>query len=291
MANARGKSVDTTRLSIETAMEHGWIHRDYLAHCLRYSHVVKYLHGGGKYKTVNVLDIGCGGETPLAKTMYHNRLSHTSGSYTGVDYGTITKPMKLGPTAKFNMTLHEKTDYVKFKVAKQPDVIVCFEVLEHVEPMHAFKMLKKMGDDLADGGKIFISTPVFDPRTGAAANHVNEMSFKGLKLLIKLAGLDAYEVFGTFASMREYKPEMSAAQKEVFDELSDYYDSNVISCLMAPMFPEKSRNCLWVLQKPDLVLKGITDDEKKLSAPINSSSELWADDFRKILKATKNGKV
>jgi hypothetical protein len=33
MANARGKSIDNTHLSIDQAEERGFIHRDYIAHC------------------------------------------------------------------------------------------------------------------------------------------------------------------------------------------------------------------------------------------------------------------
>ena len=295
MANLKGKSVDTTRLSVEAAVDHGWIHRDYLAHCLRYSHVVKYLHGGNRYKTANVLDIGCGGETPLAKTMFHNRLTHTSGSYTGIDYGRISNALNIGSSQKFNMSLHEKTDYVKFKVKKKPDVIVCFEVLEHVEPMHAYEMLVKMGEDLAENGIILISTPVYSVEAGPAANHVNEMSYAGLEFLITAAKLEIAETFGTFASIKDYKKDMSAAQQEVFEQLREYYDTNVLSCFMAPMFPEKSRNCLWILKKPDAAaMVDIHNSLDTLTPDIanqkHSSSDRWSKDVQSIIKKV-NGKL
>ena len=43
MANARGKSIDNTHLSIDQAEERGFIHRDYIAHCLRWTHVAKWM--------------------------------------------------------------------------------------------------------------------------------------------------------------------------------------------------------------------------------------------------------
>ena len=58
MANERGKSVDKTFLSIDNAEERGFLHRDYIAHCLRWTHVVKWLHQGGRYKTARILDVG-----------------------------------------------------------------------------------------------------------------------------------------------------------------------------------------------------------------------------------------
>ena len=55
--------------------------------------------------------------------------------------------------------------------------------------------------------------------------------------------------FGTFASMKDYKPLMNDWQKQMFEALKDYYDSNLISNIMAPMFPDASRNTLWVLKR------------------------------------------
>jgi len=37
MANARGKEIDNTHLSIDQAEARGFLHRDYIAHCLRWS--------------------------------------------------------------------------------------------------------------------------------------------------------------------------------------------------------------------------------------------------------------
>jgi len=89
MANARGKEIDTTYLSIEQAETRGFIHRDYIAHCLRWSHVIKHLSQRGLYRDARILDIGCGKETPLAKTMYTSKMSPVDGYYIGVDYGPV----------------------------------------------------------------------------------------------------------------------------------------------------------------------------------------------------------
>ena len=56
MANARGKEIDNTHLSIDQAEERGFIHRDYIAHCLRWTHVAKYLHLKSRYKTARIID-------------------------------------------------------------------------------------------------------------------------------------------------------------------------------------------------------------------------------------------
>ena len=79
------REIDKTHLSCEQAEERGFLHRDYIAHCLRWSHVVKHLQN--KYKTARILDIGCGKETPLIKTLYTMRM--TPEMYTGIDMNKL----------------------------------------------------------------------------------------------------------------------------------------------------------------------------------------------------------
>lgn len=60
---------------------------------------------------------------------------------------------------------------------------------------------------------------------------------------------------------------MNDWQKKMFDALKEYYDSNLIANIMAPMFPDASRNTLWVLKrkprdiKAPKVNKPIEDDD------------------------------
>lgn len=294
MANAKGKSIDSTylRIAADTSRK-GYIHRDYLAHCLRYSHVAKYMMEGKKHLTAHVLDVGCGREAPLARLLFSMMMVHSTGTYTGVDYGPIPWPETIKrDTDRFNATFHEKTDFTSFEPKRKAyDVITSFEVLEHVEAEHAFRMMTKMRSLLAKNGRCFLSTPCYDPKVGAADNHVNEMSHLGFKALIVLAGFEIESVWGTFASQRDYKQLMTAGQREVFEKLSDYYDSGVLACFMAPMFPEQARNCIWQL-KPNgdrqsfNVTVGQSWDQigKRLATSEHGSSALWPKQLKQIIK-------
>ena len=75
MANARQKHVDNTHLSIDTAEERG---------------------------KIDVLDIGCGKELPLLKTLYTGRAAPKS--YTGVDINRVERP-EMFRKAKFDINL------------------------------------------------------------------------------------------------------------------------------------------------------------------------------------------
>lgn len=286
--NAHGKSIDTTSLRLmgDTARK-GYIHRDYLAHCLRYSHVARYMNEstqrGKRHLVAHLLDVGCGHETPLPRLLFSMMMVHSTGSYTGVDYGSVPWPDTIArETPKFHARFIERADFVEVELPRKTfDVVVSLEVLEHVEPLHAFRMLQRMRSVLAADGRAFVSTPCYDAHVGAANNHVNEMSHRGFRALLEAAGFEVERVWGTFASQRDYKDKLDEHARAVFDELSSYYDSGVVACLLAPLVPEYARNCLWRLSggRPRPI-----DGLNELAAPAHGSSALWSKHLKQIAK-------
>lgn len=277
MSNAFGKTVDTTFLSLDTAEKRGFIHRDYIAHCLRWSHVIKYLSKGKLYERSCIVDVGCGREIPLAKTMYSSRLQVRE--YHAIDYGPIPEESRaVFHSGKFPINILERTDFVKWadspNAHQLADVIVSFEVLEHVEPSHCLAMLAAMRTTLKPTGVAFISTPCWDV-VSCAANHVNEMRYETLGAILEANGWTIRNVYGTFASIREYEPYLAPAHREVFNDLRDYYDVNFLAVIFAPFYPQYSRNCLWEIVP--------VNAEKKQFAPLAevpkpwSSSSKWED--------------
>jgi 2-polyprenyl-3-methyl-5-hydroxy-6-metoxy-1,4-benzoquinol methylase len=251
--NAKGKSVDTTFLSIDMAEKRGFLHRDYIAHCLRWSHVIKKLSEKKHYETARILDIGCGRELPLAKTLYSSRLA--PAAYYGVDAGPILdSALQVFHTNPFKLKAWEHTDLLKLNLedldGQQVNWITCFEVLEHVEPVHMLKLLSHAKSLLVPGGTAFFSTPCWDV-VSCADNHVNEMKYAALGAIFEAHGWEIREVSGTFASIRDYAHMMNPAHKETFDDLRAYYDVNLLSVIFAPFYPAYSRNCLWELTPVD----------------------------------------
>ncbi len=90
MANARGKEIDNTHLSIDQAEARGFIHRDYIAHCLRWTKIAKDLNLGGKYKEADIIDVGCGKDMPLARMLMTNRMAPRN--YVGIEYNKMEIP-------------------------------------------------------------------------------------------------------------------------------------------------------------------------------------------------------
>ena len=294
MANARGKSIDNTHLSIDQAEKRGFIHRDYIAHCLRWTHVCKFMLQKGRYKTATVLDVGCGKDIPLIRMMNTSRMSPKE--YYGIEYNKSPSEMALKhfENTTFKPELYFDIDFVeRVEVHKKfleingtkkslPSVITCFEVIEHVEPAHARAMVDRMANIAAASeraGKecnVFISTPNWDPQVGAADNHVNEMKHDAIGALLESVNFKVVEVYGTFASQKDLKPVLSDEEKALFGCLGEYYDSNYLATIFAPLYPAQSRNCLWHLRIRDEVEdRGMIFPEMQEVEEPWTSSEKW----------------
>ena len=138
-----------------------------------------------------------------------------------------------------------------------PNIVTCFECLEHVEPKMMMDMLEHMKRLTTTDARFFISTPCWN-RVDCAANHVNEMLYESLGSAFERHGFVVENVYGTFASIRDYEhllapdPNDPRDLRDVFNRLREYYDTNFLSCVFAPLFPAQSRNCLWELRKVKL---------------------------------------
>jgi SAM-dependent methyltransferase len=274
MANARNKQIDTTYLSLDTAEERLFTHRDYISHCHRWSYVVRWLAQGKRYEEARIIDVGCGRELPLAKLLYSNRYAPKKGGYCGVDFGPLEPSESLQKQAQFELILKPKTDFMNLEqpFAEKATLITCFEVIEHVEPDHMWNMLQKMKDLLAEDGTVILSTPNYDPHVGAADNHVNEMNHGFLHATLERAGFTVENKYGTFASQKDIKELLKQdGLFNLFLSLHDYYDSNVLATIFAPLYPEKARNCLWVLKKGTAVQTPFPQDVLGSS----NSNEAW----------------
>jgi len=275
MANKTGKTIDKTSLSIDQAEARGFLHRDYIAHCFRWSHVVKRLSTSGRYKTARVLDVGCGKEMPLAKLLHSSRLAPEW--YGAVDINKLTLPDQFARSTFKPSILLGETDVCNVTVSDlgvKPNVIVNFEVLEHVEPNHCRRMLRKFAELIDEDGTVFLSTPCYDEKVGAAANHVNEMTYEAFGAALEDTGFSIEGHWGTFASQKDYKNLMTPELQNIWSAFRDYYDSNMLSVIFAPLFPAQSRNCMWELKYNPGNKNRIFPPLSEVPGPWGSS-EIW----------------
>jgi 2-polyprenyl-3-methyl-5-hydroxy-6-metoxy-1,4-benzoquinol methylase len=232
------------------------LHRDYLAHAFRWAFAKRFITAED-----NVLEIGCGSEIPLARILTGGIAPHVK-HYTGVDLN------KLKPSNAQRLTLHSEFNFVeRWKElvrgdnANGFDVVVHLECIEHMHVRHGQAMLKACFACLRPGGTMLMSTPVYDG-VHHAANHVNEMTIEELNALTVKAGFVVECRFGTFCDIRDIgreevrstigktSPFLGEAVCEVYDALSGYFSTDMLSVFFAPLMPDSARNNLWVCRKP-----------------------------------------
>jgi SAM-dependent methyltransferase len=248
------KNYNTTDLDPVTTFERHVFHRDQFAHYLRWTHILKEAKIGE-----TVVDFGCG-KGNLLEVFYRNKFK--CKKFIGIDIRKQTieaakEKFKVVDWAEFiaDDLIYPSVDYSQF----QADKVCTFEVAEHIGKQNIdifLQNFKKCGNESAT---YYLSTPNFDEKVGAAGNHtydsgdgrgvaIQEFAHNELKEHIEKHFI-IVKKYGTFASIRDYKPLMNEWQKEMFNALQEYYDSNLLSNLMAPLFPEHSRNTLWILKQ------------------------------------------
>lgn len=248
------KNYNTTDLDPETTFERHVFHRDQFAHYLRWTHILKVAKIGE-----TIVDFGCG-KGNLLEVFYRNKFK--CKKYIGIDIRkqTINQAKEKYKNVEWSEFLCDDLilNRIDFK-SLQADKVCSFEVIEHVGKQNVDLFLNNFRLCGKLDATYYLSTPNFDEKVGAAGNHtydsgdergvdIQEFSHDELQRHIEKFFI-IEKKFGTFASIRDYKPLMNEWQTNMFNSLKDYYDSNLLSNLMAPMFPEKSRNCLWVLKQ------------------------------------------
>lgn len=281
--------LDKTYLSLDSAIERGIHHPDYAAHYFRWSAIMKWLREKGRYEDAIICDIGCGKEFPLIKRLYVNRM--TPKYYIGVDMNKLELPEML-VDKKVKMTYWGQTDFCALAPeelsyeGRQPNIITFLEVFEHMPPAYGRKILGHIKTIADDDAYFFFSTPCYNG--SAAQNHVSEISYLAFGALLEDVGYHIVDHFGTFASQRDYKPLLQSFKykgieanlEPVFERLREYYDSNTISNIFAPLFPANSRNVFWILTKK----KGDSAIQDRLFSALDQAPTPWSQhpDWRQL---------
>ena len=247
---------DKTHLSPEKAWRIG---RDYLAHCIRYGFPMKvikeHVGAGGR-----ILEMGCGKEIPLFRTLTcdHSAVKYYKPSvYVGADLNTIQyRPRITG----CETTILPKTDITSEEgAAKVPDVpfdvVVSFEVLEHMDKPDGHRFLDAMfafarrkAEREGEDGLIILSTPVNGGKI--AKNHIYEWQQSELRRAFEKRGGVIEGEYGTFSNLRDLAAAMDDTETEVWNRLARYHSPHTLSCIFSAMHPDAARNIAWKVRVP-----------------------------------------
>lgn len=243
-----------TRLTVFYDFGRGRFNRDDMAHASRYLFVAQTIIELARRQATafSLLDIGCG-NIPLA-WIFNNtfvvRKSTILDKYVGLDIDEKclaraeadkldSFPLELLKGDITDGALGQFTD-------KQFDIVVCLEVIEHIQPQFVAPLLAEI-KRLANWA--FISTP--NLQSGPiAADHIKEWPYAELKAEIQQAGLKIKREIGVFCRIPDYK---RAAQKDtnlqnIYDYLNTKMDNHFLSITLAKFAPRAAQNILWVCQ-------------------------------------------
>lgn len=212
-------------------------HKDYLGHIFRWGFASRFVNN-----KVKVLDVGCGQEMPFARSLGGSSISTIPKGYVGVDLNKIKDPV----VRKWS-TVHDEFNFIDNyrKLVKQHglfDLVVNFEVYEHMQHASGAKLLKAMAKSLDHDGKLIFSTPVFCSSYGMAKNHINEVTKAVIEKELDKAGFKIIAQHGTFCNMNDIKKVASKSELALYTRLAEFYGNEVLGCFLSAKYPEASRN-------------------------------------------------
>jgi len=212
-------------------------HKDYLGHIFRWGFASRFVT-----RKTKVLDVGCGQEMPFARSLGGANPSSVPQLYVGCDLNKIKDPV-----TRKNFNTLDEFNFIKsyrriIKKFDKFDLIVNFEVFEHMQMKHGRKMLKGFKKCLSRHGKLVFSMPVYSDRYKMAKNHINELRKEEIEKELHKAGFKIIEQFGTFANWNDITK--IATKKEILlhKTLGQFYGNEILGCFLSPKYPEAARN-------------------------------------------------
>lgn len=206
-------------------IEKGFNHREYYAYIFRWAFICRVTRS---WETI--VDFGCG-QGGLVDTLYRNRLNCLA--YYGLDINDRALQVCKDKYSKLEWAHFIEQDIVKpgdyFMYGA--DKVISFKVIENTGKGNAgifLENFKACGNETAT---YYLSAP----------------NLLSLKDEIE-SRFEVIEKFGTYAKQIDYKELLNDWQIKMFDAIHSYYNKEIVSIMMAPMFPEHSNEILWVLK-------------------------------------------
>lgn len=231
----REREFDQTQLKL--AQFKYQAHKDYLGHILRWGFASNFVNRNSR-----ILDVGCGQEMPFARSLGGANPNSVPELYVGVDLNKIPAPVK-----RKGFRVHDEFNFVKNyeELAFEYDLfnlIVNFEVFEHMKMSHARNLLKGINDLLAENGIFIFSTPVYCSSFKQANNHINEVTKAEVEEELHRAGFKIINQFGTFGNWNDIKKVATKEEIELQKTLGEFYGNELLGCFLSPKYPEAARN-------------------------------------------------
>ena len=257
-----------TRLPIRQEFAQGRFNRDALAHVSRYLWIMERIErlADDLQRPVSILDIGCG-DAYIMRVL--NRTSKRQNDslvsyYTGVDIDerrvTATREELSRWQTPTNFVVEDLT-VTGLAGWDQHDVVICLEVLEHIQPHYVAPTLKRFAEIAAH--RAFISTPNWPGGSGRLPkDHIKEWDHEAELVPAMLdAGLCVIDSVGTFCQLSHAKRLAKAGATvhlsghdipfaPLYEEFRRAMDKDFASLALARLMGTKSQNLLYECSTP-----------------------------------------
>lgn len=253
-----------TRMNLTDSMRLMDFRKDELMHIARYFKACETAVSLSKKlgRPVRMLDLGCG-EIYSIRLFYKSFLvkkSEVIKQYIGLD---IDRPMLDRVKQDYSSVLEKMngkliaqdiTTNPKLKLKDDSvDLIVWFEMVEHIKPEFVEPMLKETLRVLNPKGTMLLSTPNSNgSNKKLPKDHVYEWSYEDLKDLIIKSGFNIEYAKGVCINPSRIPQDvMKSKEREVEALYKTFGENTAYSCVaLAPLFPVKySKNMLFKLGK------------------------------------------
>lgn len=238
-----------TELNATTAVHNGFIdHADWLAHVARYAIIMKYLKKPA-VKHLRIIDVGCG-RFPMLVFMWRNRVPLVGVKYVGLDLRAKEEWLndKLPDAPSIQLF---RTDIIEDDLSfiEPGDIVVCTEVLEHVDKKHALTLMERLRKLTAPGGYMFLSSPNLGGSDSVADNHMaddgtpREWTYDGKVKLLEKSGFTIESEIGTFIRMDNLPDDFF---NEYTRDIKNKLPNSFFRVFAAAAFPRQSNNAMFV---------------------------------------------
>lgn len=266
MPSERSKLIENTndskntRMDIVSSLSLMDFRKDELMHVGRYLNACQTAIDLSKklQRPIKMLDIGCG-EAYTMRTLYKSFIvnkSDTIKRYIGID---IDSPMLKKTASKYNKVLETVNGkliakdltvdpQLKFK-DNSIDLIVWFEMVEHIQPEFVRPIMEEAQRVLSKDGIMLLSTPNSNGSNKILPkDHVYEWSYEELRELIEDVGFSILSATGTCVNPSKVPDEYRKKQKSKVELIYEAFGRNTaMSCVaIGPLFPvECSKNMIF----------------------------------------------
>jgi ubiquinone/menaquinone biosynthesis C-methylase UbiE len=252
-----------TRMDVDSAISRMDVRKDELMHLGRYQKAVQTAVSLSKTlgRPIRILDLGCG-EIYTMRTLYKSfqvKKSDVVKQYIGIDIddGMLsrvkTQYEKVLTAVNGKVIVKDITVDPKLKVKDDYfDLIVWFEMIEHVKPEFIPPMFEELHRVLSPEGIMLVSTP---NATGSNAklpkDHVYEWGYDELVEVME-RNFELVCARGVCINISKIPAEEKAKKARTIKQVYEAFGENTAfsSTVLGPMFPPKyCKNVIYTLRK------------------------------------------